>query len=86
MTAVDFAGLTRYAKQFSGLTPEHEEMLVDIKADINSLLDEVTDRFYATLSKIDKTAPFLEGRLESLKRTHRAWLERLFSGPYYPCS
>jgi hypothetical protein len=45
-------------------------------------LNTVTDRFYAQLQAIPRTAPFLEGRLPSLRRTHRAWLESLFTQAY----
>ena len=82
MTEIDYKELTRYAKRFTGLTPDKEQLLLQAAAEIKPGLPEVTQRFYTTLQGIDKTAPFIEGRLEQLKSTHLAWLEGLFTGPY----
>lgn len=79
---VDFNALTTYAKQFSGLTPEYEALLLEIGPVIDGRLSEVTDDFYAALLQIDKTRPFIEERVDGLKATHRDWLGTLFQGPY----
>jgi len=82
MSGVDYNALTVYAKRFTGFTPEYEALLQELGPSITPLLGEVTDNFYATLMTIDKTAPYIEGRLDGLKQTHRLWLEKLFAGPY----
>jgi truncated hemoglobin YjbI len=82
MSDVDFSALTEYAKRFSNLTPKDESLLQELGPAINKKLPEITNTFYATLQTIDKTKPFLEGRLDTLKNTHQQWLERIFSGPY----
>ncbi|MEJ2694930.1 MAG: protoglobin domain-containing protein [Candidatus Thiodiazotropha sp.] len=82
MAEIDYAELTRYAKSFTGLTPDKEALLQKASSTIKPALPGVTDRFYTTLKAIDKTAPFIEGRLDHLKTTHLKWLEELFDGPY----
>lgn len=82
MSDIDFDALTAYAKLFTGLTPEYEEILAEIGPDILPRLGPVTDSFYDTLQQIEKAQPFLDGRLEKLKQTHHRWLETLFSGTY----
>jgi len=52
---VDFEALTRYAKQFSGLTPEYEALLQESGSRVEGRLTEVTDDFYTALLEIDKT-------------------------------
>ena len=78
----DLALLTQYAKAFTGVTPEYELLLVDLGHHVIPRLDEVTDNFYATLTTIPDTKPFIESRLEKLKQTHKEWLVYLFTGPY----
>ena len=82
MDEMDYAHLTRYAKAFSGLTEEKEALLLDAALAIKPGLPDVTTRFYDELQRIDRAAPYIEGRLEQLKSTHLAWLEGLFTGPY----
>jgi len=78
----DFVELTRYAKQFSGLTTEKENVLFDIKDEITPLLGKVTDRFYDAMNDIPEAASYLEGRIEGLKQTHLNWMNSIFTGPY----
>lgn len=82
MAEMDFAQLTEYAKSFTGLTADKEALLLKAATDIKPGLPEVTERFYTVLQGIDKTAPFVNGRLDQLKSTHLAWLEGLFTGPF----
>ncbi|MBA4501085.1 protoglobin domain-containing protein [Marinobacterium marinum] len=82
MRQIDFSQLNRQAKQFSGFDAEDERVLAQAHALLVSELDPVTDAFYAELVGIEEARPFLEGRLEALKATHRRWLERIFTGPY----
>ncbi len=35
---------------------------------------EVTDNFYAAMLGIDKKRPFIDGRVDGLIATHRAWV------------
>ncbi|MDQ7072634.1 MAG: protoglobin domain-containing protein [Gammaproteobacteria bacterium] len=79
---IDFNELTRYAKAFTGLTAEREACLLDISGQLDPMLAEVTEKFYAKLTEIPETAPFIEGRLDTLKQSHLAWIKSLFSGPF----
>lgn len=78
----DFEKLTVYGKSFSGLTPDKEALLVEAGAKIKPHLSVVTDEFYQMLQTIPETAAFLDGRVESLKKTHAMWMESLFTGPF----
>jgi truncated hemoglobin YjbI len=78
----DFDKLTRYAKSFSGLTPEREALLVEVGTQIKPKLPGITHDFYQQLLAIPEASSFLEGRVESLKKTHVRWMEGLFSGPF----
>lgn len=80
--ATDFADLTQYAKQFSGLTAEREALLLEIGPQIKPMLPAVTDAFYIQLQRIPNAKALLEGRIDSLKATHARWMETVFSGPY----
>jgi len=58
-------------------------------ANLESLADAVkkhgpalTDHFYETLESLPATAKLIEGRVESLKETHRQYLVELTSGAY----
>jgi truncated hemoglobin YjbI len=82
MEEKDFEELTTYAKAFTGLTADKESLLQEAGASIKPSLAEVTERFYDVLQTIEQTAPFIEGRIDQLKSTHRAWLEGLFTGPF----
>ncbi len=76
---LDFPQLCAESKQLSGLTPQDEATLRELAALIVPALDAVTERFYSTLAAVPRTAAFIEGRVEMLKKTHRAWLESLFT-------
>ncbi|BBA36762.1 uncharacterized protein sS8_4839 [Methylocaldum marinum] len=78
----DFDKLTRYAKSFSGLTPEREALLVEVGTQIKPKLAGITEDFYQQLLSIPEASAFLEGRVESLKKTHTRWMEGLFTGPF----
>ena len=79
MDEINITELTTYCKAFSGLTVEREALLKEIAEELIPHLSSVTDAFYAELDKIDKARPFLEGKSESLKKTHEAWLKGLFT-------
>jgi len=78
----DFIELTRYAKQFSGLTIEKENVLFSIKDETAPLLSAVTDNFYNAMNDIPEAASYLEGRITGLKQTHLNWMNSIFTGPY----
>lgn len=80
--AQDFEKLTVYGKSFSGLSPDKEALLLEAGQQIKPHLNTVTDEFYQQLQTIPETAEFLEGRVESLKKTHAMWMESLFTGPF----
>lgn len=82
MRQIDFSQLNLQAKQFAGFDAEDEQVLGQAHALLVGELDRVTEAFYQELGRIEETGPFLEGRLEALKATHRKWLERIFTGPY----
>jgi truncated hemoglobin YjbI len=82
MEEIDFTQLTDYARSFTGLNREKEALLQAAGEAVKPGLPEVTERFYSRLQSIERTAPYIEGRLESLKATHLAWLQGLFSGPF----
>ncbi len=78
----DFIELTRYAKQFSGLTIEKENVLLRVKDEVAPLLGAVTDNFYDAMNDIPEAASYLEGRITGLKQTHLNWMNSIFTGPY----
>lgn len=82
MPASYFHELHQHAAAFARLTPERQQLLHEVSPEVRPHLDAVTDRFYGHLQKVPRTAPFLEGRLPSLRRTYRAWLEELFTADY----
>ncbi len=79
MSNLNFNELTVYCKAFCGLSPDREKLLRDIAPEVTPHLSAVTELFYAELIRIERTKPFLEGRLESLKETHKRWLESIFN-------
>jgi hypothetical protein len=42
----------------------------------------ITDHFYSSLAKFPETAKQIEGRVDSLKATHKAWMKSLVAGEY----
>lgn len=82
MRQIDFSSLNQQAKQFSGFDTVDERVLAQAHAMLVGELDRVTEAFYEELGRIEEAQPFLDGRLDALKATHRRWLERIFTGPY----
>jgi truncated hemoglobin YjbI len=79
---IDFAQLTTYAKQFTGLSRDLETVLIGLYPEVKPHLPRITDSFYDVLQTIPRAQPFLDGRIDALKQTHIRWLEQVFSGPY----
>ncbi len=82
MYPVDLRKTAELARAFSGLDQARAERLADLALRVEPFLDEVTESFYARLLAIEPAALYLEGRVETLKQTHRAWLGSIFSGSY----
>lgn len=82
MQPIDTQALCTYSKQFSGLDDGKIATLHQIYPAVSDRLQEVTDIFYARLHDIPKTANFLEGRIEGLKKTHVNWLHELFTSDF----
>lgn len=82
MTNIDFSALCEQAKAYAGFEPEDEAILVQEAPRLIPHLTTITDAFYTELQTIPEALPFLEGRIDVLKKTHTAWLGKIFSGPY----
>lgn len=78
----DLKELTCYAKKFSALTPEKEAILKEIQGDINPHIKNITNNFYLVLQSIPEAKPFLQNKVDHLKRTHNTWMHSLFTGVY----
>lgn len=61
---------------------EDTKRLAKIASTVKTQLPQLTEKFYTQLQKNDIMLPYLEGRIDSLKKTHLAWLENLFAGTY----
>lgn len=66
----------------NGFTPDDAEHLRHLGQLLIPKLPEITDRFYERLLADDRTRPFIEGRVECLKKTHISWMTGLFNGVY----
>ncbi|MBP0049251.1 hypothetical protein H9C73_10935 [Marinobacterium sp. AK62] len=82
MSEIDFTVLSEQAKAYSGFEAEDEALLIAEAERLSPYLQQITDAFYEELQTIPEAAPFLEGRIDALKTTHTAWLNRIFQGPY----
>ena len=72
----------RVFKSVSGLCAQDEAKLKEAAAIITPHIASVTDEFYNQLAAEGKTASYIEGRVDLLKKTHIQWLEALFAGDY----
>ncbi len=79
---IDFTELVGRIKKLTGFTAEHEVILTQIRGEIRPHLPAVTEAFYTVLGTIPKARPFLNGRVDVLKKTHLMWLDSLFTGPF----
>jgi hypothetical protein len=79
---VDFQELVHSTKTLTGLTPELESLLVEVGPLLKPQLAVVTNSFYEILMTLPKAQPFLDGRIEGLKKAHINWLSSLFTGPF----
>ena len=74
----------RVFKNVSGFTDADAEKLSNSASLITPHIAAVTDEFYKQLGAEEKTAKYIEGRVDILKTTHIQWLEALFAGNYGP--
>lgn len=81
-TSIDFEALAAYARHFSNLSEQRIVTLHTMSDDIIPHLQPVTDTFYQHLSGIERAQPFLDGKIDTLKNTHIAWLTQLFTGSF----
>jgi len=65
-----------------GLCQEGQSALAEAFPLIDAKLPQVTDEFYRLLLEDAQTAPYLEGRIDSLKSTHLAWIRDICGGVY----
>ncbi len=72
----------RIFRNVSGLTERDESTLRDAASVIVPHIESLTEKFYEQLSAEPKTATYIEGRVDLLKKTHIKWIEALFSGNY----
>jgi truncated hemoglobin YjbI len=82
MYPVDLEKINELARAFSGLDDARAAHMAEIAQRIEPFLDDVTDEFYRRLQEIEPADLFLQGRVDSLKKTHRDWLGKVFSGAY----
>lgn len=69
-------------KAFLGFEDADAKNLVALKPVAEKHGPKITDAFYARLGNTPETAKLIEGRVDSLKRTHNQWLLSLVGGSY----
>lgn len=79
---INFQDLVTNTKRLTGFTPDLEATLLEVGPVLKPQLTAVTNAFYDVLVTLPKAQPFLDGRIEGLKRAHINWLESLFTGPF----
>lgn len=70
----------RIFRSVSNFTKGDEDKLREAAPIILPHINAITDKFYEQLAAEEKTAKYIEGRVELLKKTHIQWLTDLFSG------
>ncbi len=81
-STTDFESFHLYAKSLTGFTEQDEKVLHAVADRIEPYLDQVTDEFYCQLMQVPETGHFLQGRVDHLKTTHRAWLGQVFNADF----
>lgn len=61
---------------------EDARILVGMKPLVEEHGPAITDHFYASLARYPDTLKMIEGRVDALKATHRAWMAELVAGEY----
>ena len=65
-----------------GLCQEGQHALAEVFPLLEAKLPQVTDEFYRLLLDDAQTAPYLEGRIDTLKQTHLNWIRDILGGVY----
>ncbi len=65
-----------------GLTDEEKQAVAACQSEAEAQADAMIEAFYNRLLHQDTTAEFLEGMVEHLRGTLKAWFVQLFSGEY----
>ncbi|MEL6343701.1 MAG: protoglobin domain-containing protein [Myxococcota bacterium] len=69
-------------KRFNNFSEEDVENLKSLAPVFARHGGDITDAFYEQLANFDETAALIEGRVDSLKATHKRWMSELFTGDY----
>lgn len=69
-------------KSFIEFSDEDAQNLAGLAGIVETHGPALTDHFYETLGSVPETAKIIEGRVESLKKTHREYMKELTSGDY----
>jgi hypothetical protein len=69
-------------KAFIGFTADDADNLRAIAPIFAEHGGAITDAFYVKLAADPEQAKLIEGRVDTLKRTHRRWMDELFGGTY----
>ena len=67
-----------------GFTAQDQEVIKSLRSLMHPLLPSLTERFYKVLLADPQMAPYIQNRVDTLRKTHQAWLESLFEGDYGP--
>lgn len=69
-------------KTFVGFGPQDEENLKKAGPLLEKHFSSIADGFYSTINEHPEAAKHIEGRVDSLKKTHFQWMQSLFAGEY----
>ena len=67
-------------RNFVSFGPDDAAALMGLADMVQTRGAAITDHFYEVLGANATTAPIIAGRVDALKKTHRAWLEALVRG------
>ena len=69
-------------KSLLSFGPEDSQNLTTLKEVLGPKVPEITANFYKALLSHEPTAKFIEGRVETLQKTHIAWFMDVLGGEY----
>lgn len=78
----DTPAIFREIKEFIGFTDADADALRALAPVFAAHGAAITDQFYQRLAANPEQARMVEGRVDSLKRTHNRWMAELFAGTY----
>lgn len=79
---MDARELFSQIKTFLGFDDEDAKRLVAIRPWVEANGKQITDAFYETIQSTPNLAPFVDGRVDHLKKTHMKWMIELVNGTY----